>query len=352
MTDLQQQSVWAQRLAERRNDYDVTNTVQVSSPSAVCAAVHDLFRTLYPRDSFKPVSRAFLDFQRLFNGEYPGYYGCDTVYHDIQHTLDMTLANARLIAGFEMSHSHRDQLGARRAVIGLVTSLFHDAGYIRRRDDGQFANGAEFTSFHVSRSARFLEDYLPLIGFSDVAATAARIVHFSGYELQPEQIRVDDPKDRRLGHLLGTADLMAQMADRCYLEKCRDRLYPEFVLAGIAVEKDGHGNETVNYASGDDLLAKTDDFYQNSVRTRLESSFDHAYEYANLLFDGTNPYLMAIERNLEYVRQIASEGADIGRSLRRRPPCFTWPEETLENVIAMAEHRLVAQRPLRAARNR
>ena len=43
-----------------------------------------------------------------------------------------------------------------------------------------------------------------------------------------------DPRDRKLGHLLGTADLIAQMADRCYLEKCRDRLYPEFVLGGIA----------------------------------------------------------------------------------------------------------------------
>ena len=224
MSELEQQSLWAQRLAERRNDYDVTNTVRVSSPSAVCAAVHGIFSSLYPRDSFKPMSRAFLDFQRLFNGEYPGYYGCDTVYHDIQHTLDMTLANARLIAGFEMSNPIRDQLGPRRAVVALVTSLFHDAGYIRRHDDDEFSNGAEVTSFHVSRSARFLENYMPQIGFADFAATAAQIVHFSGYEVRPEQIRVAEPKDRRLGHLLGTADLMAQMADRCYLENCRDRL--------------------------------------------------------------------------------------------------------------------------------
>ena len=296
------------------------------------------------------MSRAFLDFQRLFNGEYPGYYGCDTVYHDIQHTLDMTLANARLIAGFEMSHHIRDQLGPRRAVVALVTSLFHDAGYIRRHDDDEFSNGAEVTSFHVSRSARFLENYMPQIGFADFAATAAQIVHFSGYEVRPEQIRVAEPKDRRLGHLLGTADLMAQMADRCYLEKCRDRLYPEFVLAGIAVEKDGHGNETVNYASGDDLLKKTDDFYRNSVKTRLENSFESVYEYAKVMFDGTNPYLMAIEKNLAYLRQIASRGDEIGPALRRRPECFTWPEETLENVIALAEHRLVRKEASAAVR--
>ena len=350
MSELEQQSLWAQRLAERRNDYDVTNTVRVSSPSAVCAAVHGIFSSLYPRDSFKPMSRAFLDFQRLFNGEYPGYYGCDTVYHDIQHTLDMTLANARLIAGFEMSNPIRDQLGPRRAVVALVTSLFHDAGYIRRHDDDEFSNGAEVTSFHVSRSARFLENYMPQIGFADFAATAAQIVHFSGYEVRPEQIRVAEPKDRRLGHLLGTADLMAQMADRCYLEKCRDRLDPAFVLAGIAVEKDGHGNDTVNYASGDDLLKKTEDIYRNSVKTRLENSFESVYEYANVLFDGTNPYLMAIEKNLAYLRQIASRGDGIGLALRRRPECFTWPEETLENVIALAEHRLVRKEASAAVR--
>jgi hypothetical protein len=39
---------------------------------------------------------------------------------------------------------------------------------------------------------------------------------------------------RRLGNMLGTADIIAQMADRCYLEKCRDRLFPEFVAGGLA----------------------------------------------------------------------------------------------------------------------
>ena len=42
---------------------------------------------------------AFYDFERLFTGRYPGYLGCDTTYHDMQHTLDMTLALARLVAG-------------------------------------------------------------------------------------------------------------------------------------------------------------------------------------------------------------------------------------------------------------
>ncbi len=90
-------------LQDRRNDFDVTNTVQVSSPAKVRAAVQDLFSALYPSTSFDAVWLAFHDFERLFTGRDPSYHGVDTTYHDIQHTLDMTLALARLIAGHEQS---------------------------------------------------------------------------------------------------------------------------------------------------------------------------------------------------------------------------------------------------------
>ena len=49
------------------------------------------------------------------------------------------------------------------------------------------------------------------------------------------EAQVADRRDITVGHLLGTADMIAQMADRCYLEKCRDRLYAEFVLGGVAL---------------------------------------------------------------------------------------------------------------------
>lgn len=337
VTNQEESQDWSEVLRHRRNDYDVTNTVRVSSPSAVCGAVHDLFVGLFPQTSFKPISRAFLDFQRLFNGEFPGYYGCDTVYHDIQHTLDMTLANARLIAGYERSHEPRHQLGPNRAAVSLVTSLFHDSGYIRRYDDEDFLNGAEFTRYHVSRSARFLEGYLPGIGLGDFSRVAARIVHFTGYEVKPQHIRLEDPKDKLLGHLLGSADLIAQMADRCYLEKCRDRLFPEFVLAGISIERDSHGNHTIVYESGDDLLTKTTSFYDEVALARLDDAFGSVYRFAEPLFGGSNPYMIAIENNLAYLRKI--KGGEIGPLLRRRPPCFTWSGESLENVLRLAEQR-------------
>ena len=263
---------------DRRNDFDVTNTVQVSSPAAVRNAVHEIFVDTFPGASFDKLWLAFYDFERLFTGRYPGYVGCDTTYHDMQHTLDMTLALARLVAGYERSVEPTDRLGARRALMAIVTALFHDAGYIRHEErDVDFKNGAEFTMYHVSRSADFLRRYMPELGMAKDVGVASMIVHFTGYELDLDKIELDDPRDIICGHLLGTADLMAQMADRCYLEKCRDRLYNEFVVGGVAVENAKPGEYMVRYKSGEDLLAKTPAFYQQVMRDRLNKKFNHVY---------------------------------------------------------------------------
>jgi hypothetical protein len=253
---------------DRRNDYDVTNTVQVSHPASVRNAVHELFAETFPGMSFDKLWLAFYDFDRLFTGRFPGYKGCDTTYHDMQHSLDMTLAVARLVAGYERSVEPKDRLGSRRAQMAIVTSLFHDSGYIRHEErDKDFSNGAEFTLYHVSRSADFLRRYLPELGMANDVGVSSMIVHFTGYELDIDKIELDDPRDIICGHLIGTADLIAQMADRCYLEKCRDRLYNEFVVGGVAVENANPGEYMVRYKSGKDLLAKTPGFYQQVTRS-------------------------------------------------------------------------------------
>src|SRR5580692_7511510 len=105
----------------RRNDYDVTNSVQVSSTAAVTAAVRELFAAAFPGKAFDRVAIAFDEFDKLFTGRMPGYHGVDTFYHDRQHSLDMTLAMARLLVGYERRVEARMRLGAERAVMGLVT---------------------------------------------------------------------------------------------------------------------------------------------------------------------------------------------------------------------------------------
>ena len=322
----------------RRSDFDVTNTVQVSSPVAVRRAVEELFAQTWPSMRLERISAAFADFERLFNGQFPGYLGCDTVYHDLQHSLDDALAMARLLAGHERSVPQDQRLGAERATMGIIVMLFHDAGYIRRADETHVRNGAEFTLSHVSRSGEFLARYLPTIGLAEWVPVATQIVHFTGYELRFGQIRLDDARDRRVGHLLGTADMLAQMADRCYLEKCRDRLYPEFVLAGIAVARNGNGELKVRYASGLDVLRQTPQFFRNTMRERLDGEFAGAYRCLEPLFGGRNPYLEVIEGHLAYLDQVIRSGR--WTMLRREPPCFTWEKNPLQNARALMLERL------------
>jgi hypothetical protein len=316
----------------RRSDFDVTNSVQVSSPAAVLAAIEALCRPAWPEFDLDPLQRAFAHFERLFAGEVPGFHGVDTVYHDRQHTLDVTLAMARLLAGYERQVDEAEKLGPERAVLGIVLALFHDVGYLRRSSDREQANGAEFTRSHVSRGAEFLQAYLPQIGLPAWTEVAAQIIHFTGYERPFSEIITHDPHDRRLGHLLGTADMIAQLADRCYLEKCRDRLYPEFVLGGVALSAGGQGPE-VRYASGLDLLRQTPGFVANTRATRLDRDFDRAYRYLEILFEGRNPYIESIDRNMQYLEQILR--SESWRMLRRNPPLHAAEPETLGRVRSL-----------------
>jgi hypothetical protein len=302
-------------------------------------AVLSLYAGTWPGEPVERLSRAVGDFERLFNGEMTGYAGVDTVYHDLQHTLDDTLAMARLLAGYDRSHAPEQRMGPDRAAMGLVVALFHDAGYIRQTDDTTHRNGAEFTRTHVGRSAQFLARYLPTIGMAEWVPVATQVVHFTGYELKFEQIRLDDPRDRKVGHLLGTADMTAQMADRCYLEKCRDRLYPEFVLGGIAVSSGAAGLKVV-YGSGLDVLRQTPEFAAETMRTRLDGEFGGAYRYFDVVFGGRNPYMEAIERNLEYLRVVLQSKR--WSMLRREPPCFTWEKNVLQTIRTLVIDHLKA----------
>src|SRR5688572_8498237 len=216
-------------MQDRLNQNDVTNRVNVEDPVRVRDAVVALYAARYPGIELAPLERAFADFKSLFEGGFPGYLACDTLYHDIRHTLDMTLAMARLIDGHERASAAAERLGPRRATLGVLVALLHDSGYLKRSSESHVENGAVFTKIHVSRSADFIAAYLPQLGFAAEAPVAAKLVHFTGYEMDIDDIRVDDEKDRMLGWMVGTADLIGQMSDRMYLEKCREFLYREFV---------------------------------------------------------------------------------------------------------------------------
>jgi len=302
-------------MQHRLNQNDVSNLVNVESAPQVRDAVLQILARRYPGEDFSLVARAFDDVHALFKGRYPGFLACDTLYHDIRHTLDMTLATARLIDGHDRICAPQDRLGPRRAALGVIIALLHDSGYMKRASETSVENGAIFTKIHVSRSADFLAGYLPKVGFAEEAVTGSRIVHFTGYEMNVEDIDVRDPKDRLLGCMVGTADLIGQMSDRLYLEKCRDFLYQEFVYGRVARETLADGSEIVRYSSPQDLIIKTPGFYEYVARARIRDKLDGVDNYAAAHFDGPNLYTDAIEGNFSHLRGVL-ETADFNR-LRR-----------------------------------
>jgi hypothetical protein len=292
----------------RRSDRDIADTVQTTDPTAVGSEVIRLARRIHPDAPAPALERAFVDAGRMYRGEHRDYRPCDTAYHDIQHVLDVTLAMARLMDGYQIGRNGDGQLTKELFLAGILAALFHDFGYLRRRNDHKHRYGAEYTLTHVSRGASFLRGYARDLGLGERLAQAASIlVHFTGYERPVESIRMRDETLQKLGHMLGTADIIAQMSDRCYLEKCHARLYPEFVLGRIA-----------SFSSADDLVKKTPVFYAGACK-RLDEKLGRCYEHAARHFGGPNLYLESMRKNAEYAQSLCELG-EVAKLLRRRPP--------------------------------
>jgi hypothetical protein len=302
----------------RRNDYDVTDSVRTTDPAAVSAEVIRIYHGLYDRAAASELERAFSATAALYRGKHPDYCPCDTEYHDIQHVLDVTLAMSRLLDGYQRTRQANEApLSRELFVVGILCALFHDFGYLRRRNDRKHRYGAEYTLTHVSRGSAFVRGYVRSLGMEEkYSRVAATLVHYTGYERPAETIRIHDILMRRIGQMLGTADIIAQMSDRCYLEKCRDRLYPEFVLGRLGAPR---GRTLPVFASSAELVAKTPGFYEGATR-RLEGQLGRTYEYAARYFGGPNLYLDGMRRNVSYV------AGSPAPALRRRPPYTLLPE--------------------------
>lgn len=293
-----------------RNATDVTKSVYIDDPANVHGAVHRILTQRYPDYSFAKLEILFNDLARLYRGEYPGFHACETAYHDLQHVLDVTLATARLLDGYEAAHTVEEQLGPELSLLAVIVAMFHDSGYIRRTADRKHKHGAEYTRIHVGRSARFMREYLPTVGMKKLANLASTLVHFTGYEVSPDKLAVTAYKHSVVGALVGTADVLAQMADSQYLRKCYQNLYNEFEIGGIARQQNQDGSTTVIYSSAHELLQKTPDFMQQIVNNRLDGYFNGRYRYAGVHFGGDNLYMKALLKNRQALRQIIRKAAN------------------------------------------
>ena len=287
-----------------RQRLDISLSVCISEAQPVCEAVKEIYLSRYPgsETSFATLEAMFADIHRLYAGSYPGYHACDTDYHDLRHILDVTLAAARLYDGYEKVHGSTPKaLGSERFLMGVTASLFHDIGYIRHRNDSRHKHGAEYTKTHVSRGVRFLTQYLPQVGRGAWVPRMQVLLHYTGYE---KQVRIEDEMDHILGCLLGTADLIAQMSDRAYLERCRDFLYQEFKIGNV-IPASARTNQP--FESPVALLDQTPDFIRTTINKRLDGLFGSVYRYASEHFGGQNLYMEGIEKNCSFLETLLEE---------------------------------------------
>ncbi len=266
----------------------------MDSPEAVLDEVKVILDLISPGFDAAPVDAAFKSTVNLYMGDYPGYRACNTEYHDLCHIIGTFLAMARLIHG---AVAEGEDFTDRQVVLSLIAALFHDAGYIQEEHDSE-GTGAKHTTNHVQLSMDFFERHVAELGMSNEEVSAGRAMIFCTDVAADISTFIAFPSARieLLGKMLGAADLLAQMADRTYLEKLLF-LYYEFREAGI----DG-------YESHIDLLRKTVRFYDFTAQ-RLETVLDGTDRFMISHFAGrwninANLYLEAIEKQKNYLKQI------------------------------------------------
>lgn len=288
---------------------DPTDTVDLSSPYGVLKGIRHTLKRVWPDLGHATLAQAIDDVARAFRGDYPGLLRCDTYYHDLRHALDTGLAMARLLDGHakETRDSGGPLIDAEHALLGILLALNHDIGLLRREDEAHL-QGASLTPVHERRGVAFMTDYLAHTPLAHLAHKAELIMVTRLDSHVPKDL---PPVDAAIACLLGTADLMGQLADRCYLEKCREFLFIEFSAIGLA------GSSSQAYPTPEVLLQKTPAFYTGLLRQRIHDEYGDADRFMAAHFDGNCPYTASIERNFRYLQEVLTD-ADFSR-LRRQP---------------------------------
>jgi len=265
-------------------------------PDTVWRQASELVSRSNPAYDFTLVRGIFDDVMRLFRGQYPGYGPIKTPYHNLFHTLDVFLCAARLMHGMQLGGAG---LSDREIALVLAATLLHDVGYAQLNDGNETGTGAQYTPVHVTRGIEFMRAYMARHKLpQDFANDLAPVISCSDPRLSISRINFPGARIRLAGQIVGTADLVGQMADRNYLEKLV-YLFQEFQEAQMG-----------GYKSVHDMMRKTKEFYA-SIQKKLDEDFGGLYHQLTLHFKDTlgqerNFYMESIRSNMDYLSRVTS----------------------------------------------
>jgi hypothetical protein len=248
---------------------------------------------MFPQFDFSLIRRVFEDIEELFNGRYPGYRGCTTRYHDLNHTLHCFLLMARLMHG---AFINGIVLKEEEVALGLISALMHDTGYIQLVGD-RTGTGGKYTLVHVERSIQVMEKYFNKNRFEFRDYIFCRdCLKCTDINVRIKDIQFESHEHEILGKILVTSDLIGQMADKHYLIKLLF-LYDELKEGGISI-----------FTNDLDLFKATPDFWE-FTKQKFITEYGNVDRYLRDHFRvrwGIDQDLdrSAIERNIKYLKFI------------------------------------------------
>ena len=199
----------------------------------------------------------------------------DALYHDVEHTCMVTLCGQEIFAGKKTLEGELDSSDWLHFTLAL---LFHDIGYVKNilvGDDGAeqliSANGdthklrsgdtdASLTPYHVERGKLFIQQR----NWHDEVDKnlLENLISYTQFPIPDRGTTdsIEEKKFRALANLVGSADLIGQLADPMYDVKI-PRLFYEFRETGSAAK--------MGYNSPRDLRDGYPSFFLNFVKPHL-----------------------------------------------------------------------------------
>jgi hypothetical protein len=204
----------------------------------------------------------------------------DALYHNIEHTLLVTLAGHDILRG----RSLHTQVSASDYAHVIIACLAHDIGYVRGVVKGDDADGfvidsigskialprgasdAALMPYHVDRSKLYILDRAQGNPMLDEQRIAQAI---EGTRFPPGEGGECDEE----ASIVRAADLIGQLGDPNYIRKA-NALFHEFEEVGM--------NRQLGYDSPADIVNRYPQFYWNSVSPHIQS----AIGYLNMTSSG------------------------------------------------------------------
>ena len=276
----------------------VATLIDMECPETVYNEVVLILQLIDPEMNISPVENAFRFTRELYEGNMPGYKACNTPYHNYRHITDTFLAMVRLLHGAQLSG---EKFNERHIVLGVISALMHDTGLIQEAHDSE-GTGAKFTQDHVKLSMDFMEQHAASLNLDDQEVADLRdMILCTDLVADIPAIKFSSPQVELLGKMLATADLIAQMADRTYLEKLLF-LYHEFREAKMGDFK----NEI-------DFLHQTLNFYEISNQ-RFAKILDDTSRYMVPHFKerwnvDSNLYVESLNRQRTFLEKILADAS-------------------------------------------